>query len=602
MMPARPDRAATDGTGSCNIIEEVAGRGHIRYESPSKPADQRHRPARFPHAKIREWRGWGLNPVRLGRRRASVHTRVNVDPYRSTSLTQARHGRGGDTATMNHKQAHRYEPANKHQEERMRRQHDENLFAEESGDKPPAWPHGDWRQRSFFRMHGFWAWGGWRGHEGGISSLSCPWDRAKASFTPYNIHNRPQDIRTATELIENTMQLRPCESCISEQRHKSCKRHRVQKPGQKNMVGETSSLEIRRGGGDGRPSRIHLVSPLSNLSTDPVGEGRDVYLAFDRSATRTEDEVFFGRDPVHTVRHQPTLQLFVSASEGKQDDMADPSVQSCRPTDGLDIALCVRLARCERRRHARSCAAISLLCGDTLCDRGASWLLRQLALTSRRYNGRMAGCNQRAAAIKAATRTINMLRALAPCTRTCTCRAGPGGLARSPPTKAIRARSPAGPLRIFASGNRAGRCRWSGWLSRGSPVSPAPSFQRRAIFTSITLIGSQDLARLDPDIQYLIIQMQNNCFSPRSPAAHVRKMPLLASKHGARPFANQRLVNSLVRRQLRPIGTKSGRLWTEPKAVTYLELCLHLRDSVIRTAQPTPLRAMLKTDVQCFLP
>ncbi|KAJ8867719.1 hypothetical protein PR048_031522 [Dryococelus australis] len=34
-------------------------------------------------------------------------------------------------------------------------------------------------------------------------------------------------------------------------------------------------------------------------------------------------------------------------------------------------------------------------------------------------------------------------------------------LACSPPTKAIRVQSPAGSLRIFACGNRAGRCRWS---------------------------------------------------------------------------------------------------------------------------------------------
>ncbi|KAJ8873690.1 hypothetical protein PR048_024522 [Dryococelus australis] len=32
------------------------------------------------------------------------------------------------------------------------------------------------------------------------------------------------------------------------------------------------------------------------------------------------------------------------------------------------------------------------------------------------------------------------------------------------------------------------------WFSRGSPVSPAPSFRRRSILTSITLFGSQDLA------------------------------------------------------------------------------------------------------------
>ncbi|KAJ8872518.1 hypothetical protein PR048_026124 [Dryococelus australis] len=66
-------------------------------------------------------------------------------------------------------------------------------------------------------------------------------------------------------------------------------------------------------------------------------------------------------------------------------------------------------------------------------------------------------------------------------------------LARSPPTKANRVHSPAGSpdFRKWES------CRTMplvGGFSRGSPVSPAPSFRRRSIFTSITLIGSQNLA------------------------------------------------------------------------------------------------------------
>ncbi|KAJ8880084.1 hypothetical protein PR048_020707 [Dryococelus australis] len=67
-------------------------------------------------------------------------------------------------------------------------------------------------------------------------------------------------------------------------------------------------------------------------------------------------------------------------------------------------------------------------------------------------------------------------------------------LARSPPTKANRVQTPAGSLpdyRIWES------CRTMplvGGFSRGSPVSPAPSFRRCSILTSITLIGSQDLA------------------------------------------------------------------------------------------------------------
>ncbi|KAJ8867725.1 hypothetical protein PR048_031528 [Dryococelus australis] len=62
-------------------------------------------------------------------------------------------------------------------------------------------------------------------------------------------------------------------------------------------------------------------------------------------------------------------------------------------------------------------------------------------------------------------------------------------LTRSPPIKADRVQFPA-ESPIFAKGNRAGRF----GFSRGSSISPAPSFRRRSIFTSITLIGSQDLA------------------------------------------------------------------------------------------------------------
>ncbi|KAJ8898035.1 hypothetical protein PR048_003395 [Dryococelus australis] len=49
-----------------------------------------------------------------------------------------------------------------------------------------------------------------------------------------------------------------------------------------------------------------------------------------------------------------------------------------------------------------------------------------------------------------------------------------------------RVQSPAGSLRIFSSGNRAGRCRWSGGFSRGSPVSHRPSFRRCSVPILIT--------------------------------------------------------------------------------------------------------------------
>ncbi|KAJ8887252.1 hypothetical protein PR048_013467 [Dryococelus australis] len=58
-------------------------------------------------------------------------------------------------------------------------------------------------------------------------------------------------------------------------------------------------------------------------------------------------------------------------------------------------------------------------------------------------------------------------------------------LRRSSLTKANRAQSPAGSPDF---------CKLVSGFSRGSPVYPAPSFRRRFIFTSIALVGSQDLA------------------------------------------------------------------------------------------------------------
>ncbi|KAJ8883669.1 hypothetical protein PR048_015523 [Dryococelus australis] len=66
-------------------------------------------------------------------------------------------------------------------------------------------------------------------------------------------------------------------------------------------------------------------------------------------------------------------------------------------------------------------------------------------------------------------------------------------LACSPPAKAIRVQSPGWSLRIFACGNRAGRCCWSAGFLGNLPFPPPFSFRRCSILTSITLIGSQDL-------------------------------------------------------------------------------------------------------------
>ncbi|KAJ8884913.1 hypothetical protein PR048_011109 [Dryococelus australis] len=66
-------------------------------------------------------------------------------------------------------------------------------------------------------------------------------------------------------------------------------------------------------------------------------------------------------------------------------------------------------------------------------------------------------------------------------------------LARSSPTKANRAQFPAGSL-DFRKWELRQTMPLVSKFSQGSPVSPAPSLRRYSIFTSITLIGSQDLA------------------------------------------------------------------------------------------------------------
>ncbi|KAJ8879353.1 hypothetical protein PR048_019961 [Dryococelus australis] len=68
-------------------------------------------------------------------------------------------------------------------------------------------------------------------------------------------------------------------------------------------------------------------------------------------------------------------------------------------------------------------------------------------------------------------------------------------LARSPPTKANRAQFLAGSP-DFRKWESYRTMQLVGGFSQGSPISPAPSFRRRSIFNSITLIGSQDLAGL----------------------------------------------------------------------------------------------------------
>ncbi|KAJ8875251.1 hypothetical protein PR048_023146 [Dryococelus australis] len=60
----------------------------------------------------------------------------------------------------------------------------------------------------------------------------------------------------------------------------------------------------------------------------------------------------------------------------------------------------------------------------------------------------------------------------------------------SPPTKANQVQSPAGFIRISASGNRAARCRWSTGFLRDLPFPPASLFRRCFTLTSLSPLSA----------------------------------------------------------------------------------------------------------------
>ncbi|KAJ8888989.1 hypothetical protein PR048_008483 [Dryococelus australis] len=95
-------------------------------------------------------------------------------------------------------------------------------------------------------------------------------------------------------------------------------------------------------------------------------------------------------------------------------------------------------------------------------------------------------------------------------------------LACPPPTKANRVQSPAGSpdfrKRRIVSDDAVGRRVFSG-ISR----FPRPSFQRRSIFTTITLIGSQDLAVKSRPNLFPLLCRTVAVAQPRNPAARPRE-------------------------------------------------------------------------------
>ncbi|KAJ8872207.1 hypothetical protein PR048_025809 [Dryococelus australis] len=80
-------------------------------------------------------------------------------------------------------------------------------------------------------------------------------------------------------------------------------------------------------------------------------------------------------------------------------------------------------------------------------------------------------------------------------------------LDNSPPTEANGVQSPAGSLRIFASRNRAGRCRWSAGFLGNLPFSPPFNSGAVPFSPHFTFIGSQDLAvKSRPNLFFLRIR------------------------------------------------------------------------------------------------
>ncbi|KAJ8880757.1 hypothetical protein PR048_017227 [Dryococelus australis] len=113
-------------------------------------------------------------------------------------------------------------------------------------------------------------------------------------------------------------------------------------------------------------------------------------------------------------------------------------------------------------------------------------------------------------------------------------------------TKANRVQSPAG-SQDFRKWETCRTMPLVGGFSRGSPVFPAPSLRRRSIFTSITIIGSQDLAdksraelRAESDdrevTRWLGDVMLHHCRAQQHPSSaicrHTSRMTLLVLDAG----------------------------------------------------------------------
>ncbi|KAJ8874068.1 hypothetical protein PR048_024909 [Dryococelus australis] len=136
-------------------------------------------------------------------------------------------------------------------------------------------------------------------------------------------------------------------------------------------------------------------------------------------------------------------------------------------------------------------------------------------------------------------------------------------LARSPPTKVNRAQSPAGSP-DFRKWDSCRTMPLVGGFSQGSPTFPALSFRRRSIFTSITLIDSEDLAvKSRPNLFTHSVTFNSIWISAGMKGRAEREIPEKTSRPTA-SFGTIRKCGNLVTQP----GIELGSPWREASDLT----------------------------------
>ncbi|KAJ8887532.1 hypothetical protein PR048_013748 [Dryococelus australis] len=147
--------------------------------------------------------------------------------------------------------------------------------------------------------------------------------------------------------------------------------------------------------------------------------------------------------------------------------------------------------------------------------------------------------------------------------------AEPGPTAReqsefSPPTKANRVHHPAESLRIFASGNRAGRCRWSAGFLEDLPFPLALAIPRLTVLTSFHPVSYQDLILAYFEMSLRNLEVCTNQLPPGKPIEHWASH-VLPHITGAVHLSNDNAgVLKPAQRGQKPRVEQKGKSWLDP--------------------------------------